>query len=209
MKLARRVNRPTWLRKTPGGAPGPSADALTSDLATSSNRLSWWVVDESRDDIAIAIASGRDSISHVDLAILAVEDVEGLDISWEMTNGETPYALANDQHCDFRNLSAQALGRLADHVHANAKAIERIRESHVRDLLIAAIGQGHLDPGRLRCQLLASLAKRLCAVQNPNDAALAAVLRDVKKRVTAGVLEAEALDARVRTRILELDTPSD
>ena len=209
MELARRVSLRTWLRDAPDGSPGPCADALTSDLTTSSDKQSWWVADDSRDEIAIAIASTRDTLSNVDLAILATEEIESLAISWERTRGETPYALANELHCDLLNLSAQALGRLADRVHARREAIERIRQSTVRDLLVAAIGRGQLDPAQLRPQLLISLAKRLCTMQQPDDAALAAVIREVRNRETAGTLDPEALDPRVRARMIELDTPAD
>ena len=80
MELARRVNRPTWLREAPDGSPGPCADVLMNDLATSSGRQSWWVVDHGKEDIAVAIASGRDQLSNVDLAIVATEELERLKI---------------------------------------------------------------------------------------------------------------------------------
>ena len=209
MELARRVNRPTWLREAPDGSPGPCADVLMNDLATSSGRQSWWVVDHGKEDIAVAIASGRDQLSNVDLAIVATEELERLKILWERTNAETLYALANDRHCDLFSLSARAVCRLADRLYEFREAIERIREREVRDLLIAAIGRGDLELTGLRATLLSSLAKRLCVMQDPNDAALIAVIADVKQRVEAGNLDQGDLDPTVRERILKLEATSD
>lgn len=201
MLLARGVHRPRWLRDVPGDPPGPCADALTHDLQTKSDTLSWWAVDGSEEEIVIAIASTRDSVSNVDLAIVNTDDIDALNITWERSSADIPYAPARDRHYDLINLSAAAVGRLAGHLHENRDGIERLREKEVRDLLIATIGEGHLELEEINASLLSSLATRLCKMDNPDNAVLTAVLAEVQRRVEAGNLSREELDTRVAERI--------
>ena len=201
MLLARKVDHRRWLHAVPRHQPGPSADALTRDLQTRDDKLSCWAVDGSTEEIAIAIASTRDSVSYVDLALVATEDIDNLGISWEWSLGKTPYAPVRDRHCDLINLSARAVTRLADHFHENRNGIKRLREGDVRALLIATIGEGHLEIKQIKTSLLTSLATRLCKMDDPNPAALTAVLEEVQRRVEAGDLGRETLDARVAERI--------
>lgn len=208
MLLARAVERPRWLRRTPAGATGPCADALTRDLQTKSDRLSWWVVDDAKEEVAIAIASSRHHISNVDLAIVSSEEFDKLDISWDRSSGDTPYVAANERHCDLINLSATAIARLANHLHSQREAIERVREGEVREMLIAAIGRGNINLERVRDSLLSSLATRLCSMDDSDPSALTAVLEEVRSRVEAGDLNAQALHEKVNERIAEL-APAD
>lgn len=199
MRLARRVRLSRWERELPDGRPGPCADALTKDLETSSDTLSCWEVDNTPEEIAVAIASTRDNICKVDLAIVTSEEVEELGIPFRRTGGTTPYAFANDRHYNLFNLSASTLSRLAILLYEHRRGFARFERQEVRDLLIAAIGNGRLDPETLpKGSLVSSLAKQLCTMENPDGVAQAAVVGDVKRRVQDGTLSMEDLHERVR-----------
>lgn len=168
--------------------------------------LSWWEVGDAREEVAIAIASTRDSVSPVDLAIVDTGDITTLGISWRKSNADTPYAPARDRHYDLFNLSAAAVFRLAEHLYGNRERIERLRMVEVRDLLSGAIERERLDLAEVSAPLLASLATRLSAPENPNPAALTAVLAELRRRVEAGALSREALDQRIRQRLAARET---
>ena len=206
MLIARNIRKGRWDREAPDGVSGPCADALTKDLATQSDKMSWWIADESTERIATAIASTRESISNVDLAIVEIDDIKRLNIAWEFTKGKTPYPAANDQHCDLFNLSAYSVACLAEHVHSVRDHITRFREDKILSLLKAAIESSELDVSKVGAKLVCSLAKKVCGSEHAEGGAKHAILVELRRRLDDGTIDDDLLGVLDNRTIAALES---
>ena len=151
MFVARRISRAKWDPKA-GLAPEEiAADAVTGDLRTQANSLSFWECGSGgpRDveDVALAVAAAAERLDRVDLVLLATADLEADGQSLTRTEGRTPVAELTKLHVDLRQLDYVRLGNVARLV-ATALASDqrrRLTKSTVRKLLVAAVAQNRVQ----------------------------------------------------------------
>jgi hypothetical protein len=94
--LARKITRAKW-DTTDGLADGEiGADAVTADLRTIGNRLSFWTcttpTDRELQDTVLALATAGDRLDKLDITWLSEQAVHGQGLALMATEGNTPVA---------------------------------------------------------------------------------------------------------------------
>ena len=167
MFLARVITRSKWEPKPWMQAGDFSADAVTGDLRTQENALSFWrcVSDTAADleDAVLAIAAGRDGLDKVDIVWLEDEDLQADGQSLEDTDGRTPISDMVERHVDVRQLDYDRLGKVARRI-VSAIATDqyrRITKVRVKKILVSAVSGGRVNlealSERIQTQLQRSL----------------------------------------------------
>ena len=138
-----------------------SADAL-SDLRTIDNALSVWQIDESTTNLArviAALASGRMKLDKIDYALIDRRALDPLGICLVNGAGRSFDRDANTLwHQDMTGLSGSKLLELASTLQTHAQ-FERIHKKDVRNLIVASIDDGFIDPTELGAKLRDDLAR--------------------------------------------------
>lgn len=137
------------------------ADAVTSDLRTQNNTLSFWncgehtIEEHMLEDTVLAVASSMDRASKVDLVWLAREDLEDEGHLLRFDDVNTHVSGLEGRHVDVCELDYDRLGSIAVHILAAARASEfrRFREKKVVSLLVDAARKGRLDTSKLKDKL--------------------------------------------------------
>ncbi len=121
-----------------------SADALTSDLRTLENNLSFWRCKEASikdiEDVALAIASGRDRIDKLDIVLIDDSDLKS-DCKTKDSKGRTPVENLVHLHVDVLELNYYRLGIIARSI-VSAIADDqcyRVSRKRIETLLVTAI----------------------------------------------------------------------
>ena len=155
MFVARKISRAKW-DKHPDFAEGEiPADAVTTDLRTKKNALSFWRCGGGRtediEDAALAIAAAGDRIDKVEMVWLTTKGLLEDHQTVEDRPGRTPVADLVESHVDLRRLDFVRLGRLANRVveALGAGRYERLSKARVKSLLINAVRQDRIDPEQL------------------------------------------------------------
>ena len=156
MLLARKITRAKW-RPSHSLSPGEiSADAITGDLRTQGNTLSFWQCPSGNhaaiEQAALAIASTGDRIDKVDIVWLDDADLKNDGQTVETTEGQTPILDLNELHVDVCHLDFTRLGKVAQRI-ANAINEERyirIPRARIQAMLADAIERGQVDRGSLQ-----------------------------------------------------------
>ncbi len=145
MFLARKITRAKWLQRPELAQGEIAADAVTADLRTNGNALSFWRCDTGAEDqveaVALAMAASGDRIDKLDVVWIAERHFAEDGQTWEATEGRTPVAELRRRHVDLQRLDYVRLGNVARHV---AAAIEsewclRLTRRRVKMLLVAAV----------------------------------------------------------------------
>lgn len=155
MYLARVISLAKWQPRPDLASGEISADAVTADLRTSGNALSFWGCGHATrhevDEAVLAIAAARDRVQKVDIAWVLEEDLveDGQRIG--NTQGRTPVADLADHHVDVSHLDYHRLGQVAYRVAAAIKdsQYKRITARKVVALLTNAVREGRLSPSDL------------------------------------------------------------
>lgn len=163
MFLLRKVNKSYWNRDsmpdwlTPGDVPAVCLNDLKVD---GGNKLSVWMVEEDRSNLDAVIASlgaNSDDLDHFDYLLIDLQGVSVAQISMEKSSGHSPHARANALwHSDLINLSAKKLVKLAVIMLESVQS-ERLLKSELKELLLAGLAAGALDPTRMKQKLLDKL----------------------------------------------------
>ena len=148
MFLARKITRAKWTHKRGGLAKGEiAADAVTADLRTQDNALSFWrCPTEDGDDIekaALAIAAARDSVDKIEIVWLVEDELRDDGQYLEDTKGQTPVLELTGLHVDVCRLDYVRLGNVADHIirAIEKKRYRRLSKRCVTNLLATAVKQ--------------------------------------------------------------------
>ena len=145
MFLARKITRAKWLQRPELAQGEIAADAVTADLRTNGNALSFWRCDTGAEDqveaVALAMAASGDRIDKLDVVWIAERHFAEDGQTWEATEGRTPVAELRRRHVDLQRLDYVRLGNVARHV---AAAIEsewclRLTRRRVKMLIVAAV----------------------------------------------------------------------
>ncbi|MYI84451.1 MAG: hypothetical protein F4058_03845 [Rhodothermaceae bacterium] len=148
--MARVISRAKWERKEWMSEREISADAVTADLRTQDNILSFWQCGEGTDkevnNVALAIAAGRDNIDKVEIVLIDDKDLENDGQIIKASNGRTPVGSMVKLHVDVIRLDYYRLGKVA-HLVASAVAADkfhRITKKSVKTLLVTAITESEV-----------------------------------------------------------------
>ena len=162
MFLARKITRAKWELVQDR----ISADAVTGDLRTRGNSLSFWQCGKGQktdvEEAALAIAAGQDRVDRLDIVWLPDHRLADGDQEIIPTRGKTPVPELANRHVDVRRLNYVKLGVVANLVHT---AIEdgqyvRLPKAHVKKLLIEAASKGRIDTEGMSKDLQAEVAKQ-------------------------------------------------
>ena len=154
MFLARKITRSKWEKEGFHDGEIP-ADAVTADLRTRDNKLSFWQCGEgTADDVeeaALALAAASERVDKLELVWISEDDLQTDGQEWDATRGRTPVEDLNGLHIDLLRLDFVRLGKVAGRV---ANSLEKSRyctltKKHVRKLLASAVKEGRVEFGAL------------------------------------------------------------
>ena len=152
MFLARKITRAKWESKQQLDFGEIPADAVTIDLKTDGNALSFWQcpTDESKDieEAALAIAAARQHVDKLEIVWLDREDLMADGQTMKQTRGHTSVLDLVFLHVDVSRLDNVRLGRVAHRVLAalESNRYHRLTRARVKELIVAAIEKGRIDP---------------------------------------------------------------
>ena len=155
MFLVRKIARAKW-DKTRNASRGLadeeiSADAVTGDLRTREDTLSFWRcrteaegdVEDAVEDAALAIAAAGERLDKLDLVWMADNELQADGHTLKDTEGRTPVAELAKHHVDICQLDYFRLGKVAMRVVAaiEDERCRRLSKAHVKGLLVKAVQQ--------------------------------------------------------------------
>lgn len=155
MFLARMIARSKWEPKDGLASDEIPADAITADLRTANNTLSFWQCGQATapevSDAVLAIAAGRDQIQKLDIVWIRMDELESDGQRIRSTQGRTPVAGLSERHVDLYHLDYRRLGRIGNRVAAaiSQEQWKRFRQREIVDLLATAVRNGRLSEGDL------------------------------------------------------------
>ena len=167
MFLARKITRAKWSANQELGVGEIPADAVTIDLRTVGNSLSFWQcpTDTASDveEVALAIAAAHQHLERLDIVCLDDEELRADGQSLRNTEGNTPVADLASKHVDVARLDSVRLGKVAERVVSamESSRFRRLPKSRVKELLVTAVGQGRLDPEDLHYRIRSEVASLL------------------------------------------------
>ncbi len=92
--LVRKIGRAKWDQKDDLPQGSIAADAVTTDLRTSGNKLSFWFctadTDDELNEVVLALASGNDRPDKIDIAWFETALLEKDNVAIELSEGRTP-----------------------------------------------------------------------------------------------------------------------
>jgi len=146
--LVRKISRAKWLPTNGVSGDEIPADAISVDLRTKENALSFWRVDARRWDdglrqVALALATNADRIDKMDLTWVKSEDLAAEGISVNATAGNTPIQSLSHMHVDVNQLDTVRLCSVAKFLsHAiEQNCFTRFTKSDLLQEIAAAIKQ--------------------------------------------------------------------
>ena len=156
MILVRKYTPAKW--KSPPNFPRGAlpADAVTADLRTTHNTLSFWkcesIENDGLDGPALAIAAGKERLETIDLVWLPQKDFLEEDLTLQQTKGKTPVESWADRHFDVTCLDYVRLGKIAHRVAAAIKNLQcrRFPRKAVANLLMTAVREQRVNPDDLK-----------------------------------------------------------
>lgn len=151
MFIARGITVAKWVRPAFRDVGKIPADAITADLRTTENTLSFWRCGEATsEDITnamIAIAAARARVDKMELVWLPIVALEADGQLLIDSTGRTPLTELESKHLDVEQLDSIKLVQLAERV---IEALEqnrtrRISKGQIKKLLNDAVNQGRID----------------------------------------------------------------
>lgn len=131
------------------------ADWIT-DLKTSNNTLSVWLVDDEKTNlerIIAAFATTRDRIAQVEYILFDPKLLIPIDIEIQKIHGNSADEGANDFHHDLVKLSGTKLINLAKMIAENCEFV-RVYPKEVLQLIRASVDAGKIDKRGLPKEIL-------------------------------------------------------
>ncbi len=169
MFVARMITRSKWEPK-PGICVGEiAADAVTGDLRTKDNTLSFWRCPSGTNgdfkDAALAIAAGRDDVAKMEIVWLDDGDLKADGQTLLDTDGRTPVHELVDRHLDVRQLDYGRLGKIA---HLIVSALSKgqhllLTRARVKKLITSAVAERRVSLDDLQDKVRAEIQKSLAA----------------------------------------------
>ena len=167
MFLARMIARPKWQPKDGLASDEIPADAITADLRTANNTLSFWQCGQATgpevSDAVLAIAAGRDRIQKLDIVWVFRNELENDGQHFRMNPGRTPVAELAERHVDVCHLDCSRLGRIGDRIAAaiSQDRCRRFRQREILTLLVTAVRNGRVSQASLAEKVRAGISAAL------------------------------------------------
>ena len=167
MFLAHKISRAKWEPRKELSEEEISADAVTADLRTQDNNLSFWKCEpdskKSVEDVVLAIAASGERIDKIDLVWLTDNELLNDGHILKNTDGKTPVADLVNKHFDVCRLDYVRLGKIAHRVAAAIKANQhcRLTGARVTKLLVTAVKQERINLDRLKEEVRAKVQNLL------------------------------------------------
>lgn len=143
------------------------ADAVTADLRTNGNALSFWRCETGNrgefEDAALAIAASGDRIDKLEVVWIAEEELRSHGQTLKDTDGHTPISSLRKRHVDVHKLDYVRLGDVAQQI---VVAIEsdrylRLTKKTVTNLLVSAVQQKNLNLDKLNDKVREEVTRSL------------------------------------------------
>ena len=164
--LARKVSRAKWEPKPEELGPNAiQADAVTSDLRTQGNSLSFWqCLDPNNEDelreVALALAGASERVDKIDIAWIKEDFLRKKGFSIERTEGKTQVVDLRNKHVDLIKLDLQKICSLAKCLCKSIRKegnFRRFTKGEVLQILREAAQEGRLYvdalPEKIRAEL--------------------------------------------------------
>jgi serine phosphatase RsbU (regulator of sigma subunit) len=156
MFLARKISRPKWEQNTALADGEIAADAISADLRTTENTLSFWTCDDDEEatlkEVVLALTANGDRVDKIDITWLAEDKVraEGLQIA--MTDGITIVARLVKRHRDIELLDLERLVKVARLIHAAVRGdhFRRLTKAEVTQVLVGAVENGDVQLEKMK-----------------------------------------------------------
>lgn len=164
MFLARKITRAKWGEQPDMPVGRIAADAVTADLRTQDNALSFWrcgaVSPAEISEAVLALAAGSERLDKVDLVWVAEADLRTDGLMLAETSGKTPVRSLADQHVDVRELDYGRLGKVAERVLSALRkgCYRRVTKGKVRSIFAGAIADRRLQHGELQRKVASEVA---------------------------------------------------
>ena len=164
MFLARKITRAKWGDRQDIPVGELAADAVTADLRTQNNTLSFWRCGSaSREDIGeavLALVAGSERLDKVELVWVAEDDLRSDGLSLSQTEGRTPVRSLVDQHVDVERLDLDGLGKVAQRILSalHRGCCRRVGKAKVKGILEAAIKAKRLQRDELQPKVASEVA---------------------------------------------------
>lgn len=165
--LARKIARAKWEPKAELGDAGIAADAVTVDLKTTGNTLSFWRCESSSPDdlkhAVLALAAAAERPDRLDVVYLDEETVRQSGLATRDTNGDTPIEALRAHHVDVEKLDLTRLAKVAQMVADahRSKASETMTKKAVVDLVVKAVKDRLVKASDLKDRMKEEVEQRL------------------------------------------------
>lgn len=165
--LARKITRAKWEPKTQLSSGEIAADAVTVDLRTTGNTLSFWRCDTmSKSDLAravLALAASAERPDKIDLVYVSEESVGAAELATRDTAGDTPIASLREYHVNIEKLDYVRLGIVAGLIvrALETSAFLRLPKNEVVSLLVEAVRSELVAISDLRGNMKETVLQRL------------------------------------------------
>ncbi len=140
------------------------ADAIT-DLRTTKNRLSMWLISDDKKDMdnaILALATNRDGIEKMSVFFVELNEVEKC-FSIQNTPGQSPFIDVNSSHRDVCGLTHKGLGKLAGICLNSVKNSnwEEISKNRIKEMIKNAIQEKRLTRDLVKKKLQDNIEKEI------------------------------------------------
>ena len=165
--LARKITRAKWDARGDFAAGEIPADAVTADLRTSGNTLSFWKLELLGNDeicrTALALATAAERIDPMDLVWVHEEIVTANGIILNPSAGRTPVAALREDHVDMEKLDLDRLSSVATFIR-DALALDqhkRFTRTELIGVIAEAVSNDLLSLDDLQPKVRKEIEKRL------------------------------------------------
>ena len=156
MFLARKISLAKWSKKSELEVGEIPADAVTADLRTQDNKLSFWRCGDAEgieiNEAVLALSAAGTRVDKIDVVWLAADDLQNDGQTLQDTKGRTPVLELAELHVDVCRLDYIRLGKVAQRIVTAQKEEQylRLRKARVKSLLGKAVKQERIDPNDLQ-----------------------------------------------------------
>ncbi len=141
MFLARKVSLAKWSKKSELEVGEIPADAVTADLRTQDNKLSFWRCGDAEgieiNEAVLALSAAGTRVDKIDVVWLAADDLQNDGQTLQDTKGRTPVFELAKLHVDVCRLDYIRLGKVAQRIVTALKEEQylRLRKSACQESL--------------------------------------------------------------------------
>ncbi|MCY3669204.1 MAG: hypothetical protein OXH81_26405 [Gemmatimonadetes bacterium] len=156
MFLARKISLAKWSKKSELEVGEIPADAVTADLRTQDNKLSFWRCGDAEEieinEAVLALSAVGTRVDKIDVVWLAADDLQNDGQTLQDTKERTPVLELAELHVDVCRLDYIRLGKVAQHIFTAIQKDQYLRlgKARVKQLLAEAVEQERIDPNDLQ-----------------------------------------------------------